>query len=81
MIIYQSEGMSDCCGAPVYVDVGICSDCKEHCEIQRPCPDCEGKGEIDELDKSKVTGQTISPPYHKVKCNACDGEGFIIEEL
>ncbi len=30
--------MSNCCGAPVYNpggnDMGICSECKEHCEIE-----------------------------------------------
>jgi hypothetical protein len=25
-------GVSNCCGAPVYTDLDICSDCKEHCE-------------------------------------------------
>ena len=25
--------VSDCCGAPVYEEVGICSDCMEHCEM------------------------------------------------
>ena len=32
------DGTSDCCGAPVYNpggnETGICSDCKEHCEIE-----------------------------------------------
>jgi len=27
-------GVSSCCGAMVYVDLGICSDCKEHCAIE-----------------------------------------------
>ena len=26
-------GSSSCCGAQVYTDLGICSDCKEHCDI------------------------------------------------
>lgn len=26
----QEDGESSCCGAAVYI--GICSDCKEHCE-------------------------------------------------
>jgi len=26
-------GVSNCCGAEVYTDMGICSDCKEHCEL------------------------------------------------
>lgn len=24
--------LSDCCGAIIYDDTDICSDCKEHCE-------------------------------------------------
>jgi len=32
-------GMSNCCGAAMYIDLGICSDCKEHCEaIDDECP-------------------------------------------
>ena len=27
-------GSSTCCGAPVYLDYGICSDCKEHCGLE-----------------------------------------------
>ena|SRR3990167_6557094 len=26
--------VSNCCGAPVYSDTDICTDCKEHCEIE-----------------------------------------------
>lgn len=29
------EGMSNCCGALVYQDMGICSDCKEHCGVEQ----------------------------------------------
>ena len=39
-----SEYLSDCCGAPMYTDMGICSDCKEHCEPQSD----------DELDMSGI---------------------------
>lgn len=24
-------GISSCCGAPIYTDWQICTDCKEHC--------------------------------------------------
>ena len=27
-------GMSNCCGAQVYLDQMICSDCKEHCDLE-----------------------------------------------
>lgn len=30
----MKDGMSNCCGAPVYIDLGICSDCKEHCDLE-----------------------------------------------
>ena len=33
--LFQS-GASSCCGAPVYDDYMICSDCKEHCDYQEP---------------------------------------------
>lgn len=33
-------GMSDCCGALVYFDLEMCSDCKEHCGIITE-EDCE----------------------------------------
>lgn len=25
-------GISNCCGAPIYANTDICSECKEHCE-------------------------------------------------
>ena len=28
------SGMSNCCGAPVYGDTDICTECGEHCEIE-----------------------------------------------
>lgn len=31
-IEYES-GESSCCGAKVYSDLGICTDCKEHCDV------------------------------------------------
>jgi len=34
----KPEGaMSDCCGAPMtgeMIDVGICPECKEHCDVE-----------------------------------------------
>lgn len=27
------QGLSNCCGAAVYRDQGICSECKEPCEV------------------------------------------------
>ena len=39
--INYEEGLSSCCGAKVYLDIGICSDCKEHCDVEEPEPDEE----------------------------------------
>ena len=33
------EGMSNCCGAKVY-EPDICSQCKEHCEVENEDMDC-----------------------------------------
>lgn len=32
----ESVGQSNCCDAPVYAEIKICSDCKEHCDIVNP---------------------------------------------
>ncbi len=32
--IEYDQGVSSCCGSPVYADIMICSDCKEHCETE-----------------------------------------------
>lgn len=29
---HEKSGQSDCCGASVYADIMICSECKDHCE-------------------------------------------------
>ena len=44
-------------------------------KLENTCPECSGTGEVDEIDKSKVNPQTITPPYHKVECNSCEGSG------
>jgi len=33
------EVVSNCCGAKVYEDTDLCSDCKEHCEKHYIFPD------------------------------------------
>lgn len=30
--LYDTEVVSDCCSAKVYSELGICADCKEHCD-------------------------------------------------
>ncbi len=34
-------GVSNCCGASIYQNYGICSDCKEHCDAVKECVGCE----------------------------------------
>jgi len=42
------EGESDCCGRPVYADMMICSECKDHCDYaEKLCGYC-GDVEVDE---------------------------------
>jgi DnaJ-class molecular chaperone len=74
-----SHGESNCCGAPVYDDTDICSECKEHCSVIYTCPECFGNGKVDILDQSRINSQTISPPYKTVVCENCNGEGYIEE--
>ncbi len=38
-IEYENYAISSCCGVPIYADVGICSECKEHCEAEFVEPD------------------------------------------
>ena len=71
--IYASN-TSDCCGAPVYDDSDICSDCKEHCTVIAECEKCDGKGEYDEEIKST---RDLRFPYKRVKCEECNGEGWV----
>jgi hypothetical protein len=29
----DGETLSNCCGAAVYTETDICTDCKEHCDV------------------------------------------------
>jgi len=31
--VEDKEPLSDCCGAPIYEDTDICTQCKEHCAV------------------------------------------------
>ena len=42
---------SNCCGANVDSDILICSDCKEHCDLDE-CERCEGTGNVN-IEKEK----------------------------
>jgi predicted nucleic acid-binding Zn ribbon protein len=43
-----TSGESNCCGAPVYDDYMMCSDCKEHCDYApKVCGYC-GDIEVEE---------------------------------
>lgn len=33
VMCYDEPCCSECCQAPVYCDIDICSDCKDHCMI------------------------------------------------
>lgn len=75
--IITIDRLSNCCGAVVYPDSDICSDCKEHCTIEETCSECDGTGEVEIIDQSRVNSRTIDIPYKKIKCELCDGTGII----
>jgi hypothetical protein len=71
------DRLSNCCGAVVYPDSDICSDCKEHCGIEETCDMFYCKGTIDVLDDSRELQRYIDPPIKTVTCEKCNGEGYI----
>lgn len=56
----MKEGMSSCCGAPVYTDMEICSDCKEHCGIEY---EEEDEAKLDSIEKAKDDMDDDSEDY------------------
>ena len=40
--------MSDCCSAEMDLDLGLCYECKDHCEPEK-CHVCGGTGKIKQL--------------------------------
>lgn len=59
------ETTSECCGAadrdagygdgPSYSDVGLCSDCKDHCEYTERCGECGDETEwITQLEQRQM---------------------------
>jgi len=68
MSVVVSEYTSDCCGATMYDDCDICSECGEHTSGYGICEKCMGKGE--------VMGET-----KKETCPECQGEGGVVIDL
>ncbi len=65
--------ISDCCGAPVYTDIGICSGCKEHCTVLEPCKNCEGTGQIKKvLVEAKYRSVSHADLVEFVTCDECE---------
>lgn len=73
------DRQSNCCGADVYSDSDICSDCHEHCAVMITCKTCRGEGKIEVLDDSKELQRYITPPTKEIRCEDCNGEGWIEE--
>ncbi len=57
-------GMSNCCGALMYEEWGICTDCKEHCEsVEEEEPtDLEGRLEA----AFKKADRAFSPEQERI---------------
>lgn len=67
------EISSNCCGAPIYSDMGICSDCKEHCGAVQTCPTCKGDCYVLVADGED--------DFSKEPCDTCGREGVIEIDL
>ena len=80
---WTEDKVSDCCGAedgptsldgPFWSDIGVCPDCREHCEFIEPeeefviCPDCSGNG-------TRYPERLDSSP-----CKRCRGTGELKRE-
>ena len=65
---------SDCCGAPVYDDSDICSDCKEHCTVLEPCETCKGTGQV-KIVLAEHWGIQKSDTIEFTACPDCE-EGY-----
>ncbi len=69
--LYDIKGdESNCCGAPVYTDMGICSDCKEHCstiEEQREMDIAELKERQDALAYATEEAFEVAKRIRKIE--------------
>lgn len=74
--VLSIDRLSNCCGAVVYPDLDICSDCKEHRGIEETCDLCEGKGTI-EVRADYHPPMCIDERWIKTTCTKCAGEGTI----
>ena len=45
------------------------------------CPECEGTGKVEVVDKYRIHSQIIDIPYRKVECQKCDGTGEVEDEI
>ncbi len=66
-LLYQ--GVSNCCGKPIYKETDVCSACGEHTALQ--CENCEGVGLIREHAREFDIDERIRD------CKECDGKGWI----
>ena len=65
-MLYQ--GLSNCCGEPIYKELDICSGCGEHCALQ--CENCKGLGLIREHAREWDIDERIRD------CKECGGKGW-----
>lgn len=75
-ILYEEDVFSDCCYAPIYADIGICSKCGDNiCYAVKVCPKCNGEGYYWELDTCYMPDNPnlINPPEIEVICDCIDG--------
>lgn len=58
---FGSEELSNCCGAKAYGETDICSDCKEHCELEtmEELMDDDSEEELENISDNYPNGEII----------------------
>jgi len=63
------DGVSNCCGKPIYKETDVCSACGEHCALE--CNNCEGTGLIREHAREWDIDERWK------NCPECGGQGWV----
>jgi hypothetical protein len=62
------SGYSSCCGASVYTDLAICSDCKEHCGVEELFDEIPGfEGTLTSLTKITIQKNPAAISLGRIK--------------
>ena len=67
--LVEYEAVSNCCGARVYADLGICSQCKEHCGTEE---EDTTEAHVEQEVEAQERAEDRYDDSHEPTC----GEGF-----